>query len=777
MILRSCFAFLFSLILLSNNIIANEFEFFRLKEEPVIRIGLSTNARSVSITTSDTSLVSVSPDEQPNTLATNRITVSPRAYRPPIIENYYFEITDVATKEEADQIAQDAKEATGENSTVKTDSKTQLFRVRVGEMKDSLEEANAYKDFLSEKGFESEIVIERIVAPSNEALALSQQLANKSASTSEVRSLIKSTSTSQPTTAPNAGQPLDPNLKEILVSGGTKFSSFKPIAFGSLNERAVPVRYNGKAYRGKIEVFVNNRGSLTVVNVVAMEDYLRGVVPNELGLPAIEAQKAQAVAARTYAWANMNGFASQGFDLLPTTQSQVYRGYSSESTMPSQAIAETRGIVATYHGKPINAMYTSTCGGRTENVENIYPFNEPYLRGTECSFEGKQYFDPFLIKTSREVPKIDDENQLELVRISSQFAVNGFVMSGSRYTDEWFDDAPTSSELTSWANQLAMRFAKPFPSNANDLAKPAEFANFLAKMIYSEGYADTLLSDSDITYQLSFEDGKEIDKDKRANIAILFRDGWLSLYPDSSFRPNKPMSRSRLIRLIYSIYSKKKWLPGFQSGVTKSSVDGKLVLRSGKSDKQLFVRPDVFLFRQFGDTFYQVKETALIGGESVSYQTNALGEVTYLEVKPTQTTTTPESVSPFTYWTANLSASAVQSRLSRYVRGIGTLIDVNVKAVGYSRRAIELEIIGTNGRFSLKSGKIRSALRLKEQLFVMNKRYGSNGRVISYSFTGRGWGHGIGMCQYGAFGLAKQGYKYDKILKHYYTGIELTKAY
>ncbi|MBA4183668.1 MAG: hypothetical protein H0X49_06615, partial [Acidobacteria bacterium] len=121
--------------------------------------------------------------------------------------------------------------------------------------------------------------------------------------------------------------------------------------------------------------------------------------------------------------------------------------------------------------------------------------------------------------------------------------------------------------------------------------------------------------------------------------------------------------------------------------------------------------------------------------------------------------------------------SAVQSRLSRYVRGIGSLIDVRVAQRGFSRRAIELEIIGTNGRFSLKGGKIRSALRLNEQLFVLNKRYDANGRAISYSFTGRGWGHGVGMCQYGAYGLAKMGVKYDQIIKHYYTGVDLTRTY
>jgi len=108
--------------------------------------------------------------------------------------------------------------------------------------------------------------------------------------------------------------------------------------------------------------------------------------------------------------------------------------------------------------------------------------------------------------------------------------------------------------------------------------------------------------------------------------------------------------------------------------------------------------------------------------------------------------------------------------------GIGTLFDVNIKRQGYSRRAAELEIVGSNGTKILKGGAIRSALRLKEQLFVINKRY-SGSQVTSYTFTGRGWGHGVGMCQFGAYGMAKMGLKYDEILKHYYTGVELSKAY
>jgi stage II sporulation protein D len=778
MILRPLVLYALFLLLISfTNVFAEGNGYFTLTSEPTVRIGLATNARSVSITTSDTSLVAASEGESNKLLATNKVFIAPRAYRPPEIEFYHFEIQNVESQTEADSLAADIREATGEKAFAMLGVVPTTWRVVIGDTKESIEEANQYKADLEAKGFEDvTIVTEKKTIPSDEAVALSQQI--KQGGKTEVRSLIKTTGSSQSTT--NANMPIDANVKEIIVSGASesaKFSSFKPLAFGSLNERAVPVRLNGKAYRGRLEVFVNSRGTLTVVNVVSLEDYLLGVVPNELGLPSLEAQKAQAVAARTYAVANINGFGNQGFDLLPTVWSQVYRGVSSEGTMPTQAVLQTRGIVATYNGKPINALYTSTCGGRTENSENIFEFNEPYLRGVECSFEGRKYFDPFMIKTSRQPARLRDEQNLQLVRQMSLFAVNGFQLSTGQLTDEWFEDAPTQSELSNWLNQLAGKFGKTFPNVTRDTAKPAELARILVGFIYPDAYADTLLSESDITYQLSFDDAGEIPKDARASLAVLLRDGWFAIYPDLTIKPNKAFSRAKILRLIAQIYDKKKWTPSLQSGVTEASENGNLNIRQGKSKKMLVLRPDVFLFRQFGDDFYQVKETALVGGEAVSFQTDAAGAVSYLEVKPSAQPTVAEKMSPFTMWNANLSAGAMQSRLARYVRGFGSLIDVRIARKGYSRRAVDLEIVGSNGIFHLKGGKIRSALRLKEQLFVMNKRSDSSGRTISYSFTGRGWGHGVGMCQYGAYGMGKMGYKYEAILKHYYTGIELTKAY
>lgn len=766
---------IFALVLLAAAAVwADTIDFYKYAPEPLIRIGLSTNSSSVSITTTDSSLVAVSPDEPTKLLATTRVTVSARAYRPPEIENYRIEFQNLPSQNDANTMAFEIREATGETALTSLDPSSNTWKVWVGSVKESSIDADELKAKLADKGFDDAVVVvEKKTVISDEAKLLSQQL--KNAGASEVRSLIKPTGSTQP----NVTEPISANLREVIVSGPSepaRYSSLKSVAFGSVNERFNPVKLNGKAYRGKIEVFVNARGSLTVVNVVPLEDYLLGVVPAELGLPQLEAQKAQAVAARTYAIANIGGYGKQGFDMVPTIYSQVYKGVSIETKMGTQAVQSTRGMVATYQGKPIMAYFTSTCGGRTEDGGNIFDHSEPYLKGVECSLEGRRQFEPFFVKTSRIPAKLRDEGNLELVRLMSVLASNGFQLSTAQMTDDWFEDVPTESEISNWLNNLAGKFGKTYPSVDKNTAKPTELARIISSFIYAPGYADTMLTDSDINYQLSFDDAAEIPKERRADFALLLRDGYFAIHPDLTIKPNRPFSRARMLRLIRQIYEKKKWMSETQTGVTKPSVDGKLVLKSGKIDRQLVIRPDVFLFREFGATMYPVKEAALVGGETVNFQLDALGAVKYLEIKPTDTPTTAENMSPFVLWNKSMGAGEVQSKLSRYVRGIGTLYDLNVKKVGYSRRAIELEIIGSNGTKILKGGKIRSALRLNEQLFVINKRYNGS-TVAGYTFTGRGWGHGVGMCQYGAFGLAKMGVKYDEIIKHYYTGVDVTKMY
>jgi len=774
MVLRSLFAVLIISTIFAVTSFAGGSEYTMLSGEPLIRIGLATNASTVSITTSDSSLVAFSPEEPSKFLASNRVSITARAYRPESIDVYRFELQNIETQADAADLTKDIRETAGTTALASVDPTTNKWRIWVGSIYDSIEDAEDFKAEMATKGVDDLVMIsEKKTVISEDAAALSRQLAT--AGKSQVRSLIKPTSDVKvsPSTVVN------PNLREVIVNGISDisdFSSLKSVAFGSVDERSNPVKLNGKSYRGKIEVFVNSSGRLTVVNVVPLEEYLLGVVPSELGLPQLEAQKAQAIAARTYAVANINGFAARGFDMLPTVSSQVYKGVSIETKMGTQAVKETRGLIATYQGKPIMAYYTSTCGGRTENSENVFDHAEPYLRGVECSLEGHKQFDPFTIKTVREPAKLREDGNLELVRLMSIFAVNGFSLTTNQITDEWLEDIPTQGEMSNWLNRLAVKFGKPFPNVTKDTSKPLEIARILGSFLYTQGTADTLLSDSDVTYQLSFDDAAEIPIGQRAEIAMLMRDGYFTLHGDLTLKPSMPFSRAKMLRLIRQIFEKRKWMPSLQSGETKPSSDGQLVLRAGKTERKLIVRPDVFLFRRFGEDYYQVKQAALLGGEKINYQTDETGAVIYLEIEPTDEPTVAEKMSPFTNWRTTLSAGTVQSRLSRYVRGIGTLYDVNIRSKGYSRRAVELEIIGSNGTKILKGGKIRSALRLNEQLFVIDKKY-SGDRASSYTFTGRGWGHGVGMCQYGAYGLAKMGVKAEAIIKHYYTGVDVTRAY
>jgi stage II sporulation protein D len=159
------------------------------------------------------------------------------------------------------------------------------------------------------------------------------------------------------------------------------------------------------------------------------------------------------------------------------------------------------------------------------------------------------------------------------------------------------------------------------------------------------------------------------------------------------------------------------------------------------------------------------------------FHVSGAGEVDYLEVKPAPNGASAERMSPFTNWTKELSLGQVQARLARAAAGIGPITNLRVASRGVSRRVIDLEVIGANGTAHVRGGRIRSALGLREQLFVMDRELDDNGRVTAFVFTGRGWGHGVGMCQVGAYGLARQGLTYDQILKAFYTGIEVTKMY
>ena len=279
-------------------------------------------------------------------------------------------------------------------------------------------------------------------------------------------------------------------------------------------------------YRGVMEVLPAEESRITIVNVVSLEAYLRGVVPNELSpeaFPQIEAQKAQAVAARSYVLAHRGDYSSRGYDVCASAACQVYRGSSSEHPLTDRAVAETRGMVATWRGRPIHAFYTSTCGGHTEEGTAVFEDGAPYLRGVACATE------------------------------------------------------------------------------------------------------------------------------------------------------------------------------------------------RGPADE------------------------ALAGAQ----------------------------------WEVRLRPADVERAVARY-GSVGRVLDLVPTKVGVSGRVVELRVVGSEGELDLRGQRVRLGLGLRESLFVLHRESAPQGDVERFVFTGKGWGHGVGLCQVGASGMARAGASFEEILKHYYTGVAVS---
>lgn len=158
--------------------------------------------------------------------------------------------------------------------------------------------------------------------------------------------------------------------KEILrTTAPVKFKSGK----GFVGVKGLKRAGKDAVYRGQIEIVpCVQSGKFHIVNVIPVEEYLKGVVPNEMPVHfGLEALKAQAVAARNYVL-SPRVKANPNYDVVDSVASQVYFGANTEKELSNQAVAQTSGIVALYGWDLILAQYSSTAGGYTESFENAF---------------------------------------------------------------------------------------------------------------------------------------------------------------------------------------------------------------------------------------------------------------------------------------------------------------------------------------------------------------------------------------------------------------------
>ena len=465
-----------------------------------------------------------------------------------------------------------------------------------------------------------------------------------------------------------------------------------------------PLEIESRAYHGAMEVFLNSRHTLTVVNELPLEEYLRGVVPNELSpstFGQLEALKAQAVAARTYIYRNLGQYANEGYDVCSTDACQVYMGALTEDPLSTQAVVETRGTIATYDGKPINALYSSTCGGRTEDAANIFNEKVPYLVSVDCEYRHPK---PLPFATSRSIPN-------------------------------WKDGVLAVAHVATFSD--AARFMGLPDRGEPSTTDPAALAAFIRQTFYP-----TVLATSDV----AFVDDQGI-------------------LPAAGTLPRDEL----LFRLI-----DKKNAFEWQHGVLVSWDGQKMRLLVGGQPKEFFLAPDALIYQRVGDDRLPLRGGSWIGGELVDFRAEGTA-IPMLVYRINFANPAADRYSRLALWQVHKTKADLDAAFRPIA--IGEFTDMRVLQRGASDRAVSTEVVGSAGRRTVSALRIRTLLGLRDSLFSYDIERNAAGVVLGATFYGRGWGHGVGMCQVGAYGMALEGATFEEILKKYYTGIELKTLY
>jgi stage II sporulation protein D len=472
-----------------------------------------------------------------------------------------------------------------------------------------------------------------------------------------------------------------------------------------------PVRVGGKSVRGELEVRAGLEG-VAVINVLSLEEYLRGVLPGEMGprtFPLLDALKAQAVAARTYAVAHLGDHAQEGYDLCDSPSCQVYEGAGAEQALSDRAVHETAGEVIVFQGRPIDAMYHSTCAGHTEDAAALFPQRaQPYLKGVVCRGE----------------------------RV--------LVAGDGAKTGHWLGP---QDRLVSVGDALAG--AVGAPREPRGLAArlsathPGAGVTGLVKAFGLEGAAATL----DVPAVQGTDE----------TILELLRTFRLPL-------PPPPQSGSRSgweIALVVRLGQLAGKVQAVQGRLVPGPQGVRLVSDGGENPRDLSGREAVLERR--GERWRRNTLSFPSGSSATLW---CAGETCpLLEVEPLEEA---DAGSSWTWWVRELPLEEVARRL-----GVPGAREVRVTRRGVSGRALAVSVTGSNGVKEFPGMAFRRALDLPDTLFVTMRSGAPTQPAVR--FLGRGWGHGVGLCQNGAYGLARGGASYQEILKTYYTGVEVAR--
>lgn len=483
-------------------------------------------------------------------------------------------------------------------------------------------------------------------------------------------------------------------------------------------------------FRGRILLYLNERGLLNLINELPLEEYLRGVVPLEMGpelYDHVESLKAQAVAARTFTLGSLGGFEEEGFDICASPRCQVYGGRDVEHPRSDRAVEATAGEVVVHGGELAEALYSSSCGGFTENVETIFPRKPAaaYLRGVPCPEAGARLLE-------------------------------GSVAPGTPYAAAVMSLLVPEASRTAQGYQqrleaLATLAAVPLPNDVLASLERREVRRFVASL-FDLGLDARLLRAGPLPAEKSWS-ASERSLHRRLT----------GPQADTRSAMSPAEMEEVLLELALAL--------GVLSEERAYFLDlgpGSLRVRSGGRAKTLPVPEQLAVLRR-------QQRSALIAalrpapGDRLRLLWHAEEERLVAVIGEREATEAPSP--PRKSWRHFRGKRELGRTLRTLYPGF-ELEGLEVVSRGISGRIGALRLRGGSGDSILLRGlAIRWTLDTPDTWFTIRRASGES--EPGWLLEGRGHGHGVGMCQLGAVLMAQRGHSYREILAHYYTGAKL----
>jgi stage II sporulation protein D len=491
--------------------------------------------------------------------------------------------------------------------------------------------------------------------------------------------------------------------------------------------------------------------------------------------PQLEALKAQAVAARTYALANASQFDEDGYDICATPRCQAYGGAGAEHPLSDRAVSETKGEIVSFQGKPIDALYTATCGGHTEDAKEIFPEQAaPYLVGVPCRAE-----DQALARTRRLIRgasplAVATEYGEDVTRdVWVLDAAGVFGRQGAERLVKELGKPVKAATLRAWTAELAKLAGRPAPSRPP--IEPSTMPKAALALVTDLGWTDraqVLLADADLEAVLRDPKAASLPSEERRALTYLVQQGVLRPTPDGRWPLDRAPSGATLAAALARIGDVYKAFDLDEATVAGGSGKTLSVVR-GQGSAALAIAGAPRLFTAAGARNFPVLELQLWPGDRVRYHVDREGQIDLLELRPPTKGLSDDRSAAVYAWEVRKTGSELEESVNKRV-SVGALRDLRVVRRGASGRIVELEVVGSTGSTVVKGFDVRNLLDLRESLTVIELQRDPSGRIASAVFAGKGWGHGVGLCQVGAYGMAMRGSNYKEILGHYYPGTSLS---